>query len=55
MQGNSTNLKFHTCTPDDYESFYPPREGDKLMFEKAKQEMGFYCIDDNQPDIILWG
>ena len=55
VQGNSTYLKFHKCTPDDYKSFYPPRKSDKEIFAQARDKMGFYCIDDNQPDIVLWG
>jgi len=48
-------LKFHKCTDKDYDEFYPPKESDKKFFEFAKAEMGFYCFDEDQEDIILWG
>lgn len=54
-QLSSTYLKYHKCTDEDYESFYEPRQSDKKFFEFARKNMGFFCIDDDQPAIVLWG
>lgn len=48
-------LKFHKCTDRDYSLFYPPRRSDEKIFDVARRSMGLYCIDEDQPEIIIWG
>jgi hypothetical protein len=38
-------LDLHTCTPEDFEQFYPPSKTSVLKFDKFKDAETLMCID----------
>ena len=46
--GHSRLLKFHKCTDDDYDSFYPPSNAFKNNFQALKASKTLFCIDESE-------
>lgn len=52
---NSTQLTFHLCTDDDYDSFYKPADDYLSAFSRLQNSKTLYCIDDDQTQEIYGG
>ena len=42
------SLKYHKCTDQDFERFYPPSRKSALAIQKLKKRQSLYCIDADQ-------
>ncbi len=47
-------LKFHRCTKEDFDSFYPSQAKSAKAIERAEELFDMMCIDENQ-DISIFG
>ena len=52
---NKKDVKFHKCTDEDYDSFYPPGPNDVEAINAVRaQNYSLYCID-NEDLITIYG
>ena len=48
-------MKFHQCTPEDFESFYPPNPNDAEAIQAIKTgNFSLFCIDDDE-EVTIYG